>query len=292
VHYKDFLNLFICPLCKRKIIYEQKSKHLKCASCSHTFPIIDGIVDAFVPIEGLKTFNIKLAERYEHWGQFVNRGESDKRRKNITVDLVEGNLLLEIGCAEGFMTFDLAKKVPQVIASDISLSYLKRAKAEVPRANFTRLDIHNIPFGDNAFDCLVCTEVLEHVLSPLRALEEMNRVLKSDGFLVLSVPNGMTFPRIFAHMFRKKDSLIGFPGAHINFYDTGSLLQILEIAGFTANVVTTNYVPLPLVGRIMGKVFPYLGRVTIVKAFKKRIDYWEKLDTILGQREDRGESIT
>jgi len=51
----------------------------------------------------------------------------------------------------------------------------------------------NIPLGDATFDTVVCTEVLEHVPDPLKALREMYRVLKPGGYLILSTP--MYWPR-------------------------------------------------------------------------------------------------
>ncbi len=50
-----------------------------------------------------------------------------------------------------------------------------------------------VPFTANSFDTVVSTEVLEHVPDPLRALREMQRVLKPGGFLILSAP--MYLPR-------------------------------------------------------------------------------------------------
>lgn len=276
---EDFLGLFACPVCKTKLINERKN--LTCSFCNQIFPIIDGIVDTFLPLEGLKGPLIEFSERYERWGEFVARTESEIPRRKATIGLVEGGLLLEIGCAEGFMTAELTKKSSQVVASDIGLSYLKRAKANVPDAHFSRLDIHNIPFEENTFDYVICAEVLEHVLSPYRALNEINRVLKKDGFLVLSVPNNMIFQRIIAHILKMRRPLTGFTSAHINFYDTGSLLQLLEMTGFTANIVTTHYVPLPFVKGVLGKfaarIFPYLGSIIIVKAKKRKIDHWGKV---------------
>lgn len=49
-------------------------------------------------------------------------------------------------------------------------------------------DITNIPLPDNSFDAIMCTEVLEHVPDPIRAFEEMNRLLKVDGYLVITAP--------------------------------------------------------------------------------------------------------
>jgi SAM-dependent methyltransferase len=51
----------------------------------------------------------------------------------------------------------------------------------------------DLPFADQTFDTVVCTEVLEHVPDPLKALMEMNRVLKESGKLILSTP--MYWPR-------------------------------------------------------------------------------------------------
>ena len=51
----------------------------------------------------------------------------------------------------------------------------------------------DIPLADSCFDTVVCTEVLEHVPNPLKALQEMHRVLKPGGHLILSTP--MYWPR-------------------------------------------------------------------------------------------------
>jgi SAM-dependent methyltransferase len=51
----------------------------------------------------------------------------------------------------------------------------------------------DIPLDKESFDTVVCTEVLEHVADPLKALREMHRVLKPGGYLVLSTP--MYWPR-------------------------------------------------------------------------------------------------
>ncbi|NUM79924.1 class I SAM-dependent methyltransferase [bacterium] len=48
--------------------------------------------------------------------------------------------------------------------------------------------VMELPFANESFDCILCTEVLEHVPEPLKTLKEFNRVLKKDGTLILTVP--------------------------------------------------------------------------------------------------------
>ena len=70
----------------------------------------------------------------------------------------------------------------------IGLDYLSdRSKPDVVGSAL------DLPFADQSSDTVVCTEVLEHAPNPLRALQEMRRVLKISGTLVLTTP--MYWPR-------------------------------------------------------------------------------------------------
>ncbi len=51
-----------------------------------------------------------------------------------------------------------------------------------------KMDIHNMPFEDNSFDAILCNHVLEHVQDDKKAIKEINRVMKKDGFSILQVP--------------------------------------------------------------------------------------------------------
>lgn len=49
-------------------------------------------------------------------------------------------------------------------------------------------DITNIPVDENEYDAVLCTEVFEHIVSPVDALEEFRRILKPGGELILTAP--------------------------------------------------------------------------------------------------------
>jgi 2-polyprenyl-3-methyl-5-hydroxy-6-metoxy-1,4-benzoquinol methylase len=53
-----------------------------------------------------------------------------------------------------------------------------------------RATLPDIPYSDSAFDVVVCTETLEHVTDAADTLRAMHRVLKPEGLLIISVPDG------------------------------------------------------------------------------------------------------
>lgn len=67
-----------------------------------------------------------------------------------------------------------------------NLDYIT-ADIESPLAK-VKMDIHEIPFNENSFDVIFCNHVLEHVDDDLKAMEEMYRVLKPEGWAILQVP--------------------------------------------------------------------------------------------------------
>jgi len=50
-------------------------------------------------------------------------------------------------------------------------------------------DIYRLPFKNNSFDTILCTQVFEHLDNPQRAISELSRVLKKGGKLIVSVPH-------------------------------------------------------------------------------------------------------
>jgi ubiquinone/menaquinone biosynthesis C-methylase UbiE len=92
--------------------------------------------------------------------------------------------LLDVGCGE--MPFRFA------LHPDVAYSGLDVAEAldfgMSGNSAITLFDGTNIPFDDNSFDNILCTEVIEHAMDPEKLVNEMHRVLKPGGLLVLTVP--------------------------------------------------------------------------------------------------------
>lgn len=69
---------------------------------------------------------------------------------------------------------------------DISLSYLRHAKNKGIQVCMAKIE--DLPYSDNFFDCVVCTDVLEHVLDLNASIEKILATLKPGGFMIVRVP--------------------------------------------------------------------------------------------------------
>ncbi len=61
------------------------------------------------------------------------------------------------------------------------------ADLESPWAK-VKMDVHDIPFEDHSFDVIICNHLLEHVDDDIKAMSEMNRVMKPGGWGIMQVP--------------------------------------------------------------------------------------------------------
>jgi len=101
------------------------------------------------------------------------------------------NSFLDVGCAEGYhikLLEKLANRAKNeglyIVGVDIARNYLLKAKK---RCNGLLVvgDAHKLPFKENSFELVLCSEVLEHVLHPQQAFKELVRT--SRKFILLTV---------------------------------------------------------------------------------------------------------
>jgi len=112
-----------------------------------------------------------------------------------------GTLFLDAGAGFGRHAFEAARLGAQVIALDYAQDEVIAMRAtfsamyeagEIKAENLEgvlRGDATCLPFADNSFDCIVTSEVLEHIQNDVAALSELARVLKPGGTLGATVPS-------------------------------------------------------------------------------------------------------
>lgn len=115
--------------------------------------------------------------------------------------------VLEIGCGAGLLCLWLAQQAHRVVGTDISffvLDFARQVQQYLQQRNvlFQMSDAECLPFGDNTFDVVMCSEVLEHLLHPETALREMRRVVKPTGTVVLSTPCAVSLSDLAMDLFR------------------------------------------------------------------------------------------
>lgn len=119
-------------------------------------------------------------------------GEYETIQSIIAYEWLPDNLndVLEIGCSRGYFTQKLLNKARRAYGVDVNAELVQSAKRHYPVVDFRTLDANDpLPFEDGMFDAVVMLEVYEHVDSRKKLIDEVARVLKPGGILILSTPN-------------------------------------------------------------------------------------------------------
>ena len=161
----------------------------------------------------------------------------------LTFNLKKYNLnlngsMLDVGCGEGRHIFGVMQEYPMMkcIGIDMDDDSLKKAEEgyayfesiSEAGAEFIKGSAYSIPFQDNTFDLIVCSEVLEHLHEYNDAVVEINRVLKPSGKFFASVP--ASWPEKICWQLSKDYQ--NQPGGHLRIFDQKKLINEIEDCGF------------------------------------------------------------
>jgi dolichol-phosphate mannosyltransferase len=151
-----------------------------------------------------------------------------RRRYTIVTGYAgRGERGLDVGCGSSV----ILDALPDVVGLDISLPKLRFMHGHLRNA-LVAGDIRRLPFADQTFDLLVCSEVIEHFPEDARVFTELRRVLRVGGSLVIGTPDYARLAwRVIEEVYRRVA-----PGAyadeHVCHYTFASLCGSLEQNGF------------------------------------------------------------
>jgi SAM-dependent methyltransferase len=173
--------------------------------------------------------------------------------------------VLEVGPGSGIYLPLLADLADTVVASDIEVAFLERARAiAAGRSNIEVVldDMVDSGFADESFDLVLCSEVIEHIADPAGALASMRRILRPGGRLVLSTPHRFS-PLELAGRVAFLPGIVEvvrliyrepiLPTGHISLMSAGQARRRLAAAGFTVERSWATGVYLPLVAELTGQ---------------------------------------
>jgi ubiquinone/menaquinone biosynthesis C-methylase UbiE len=138
--------------------------------------------------------------------------------------------ILDLGCGEGIMLERLINRFPhaEIEGYDLNNENIEICKAlnlPVKYGDICRLDI-----DDNSIDCILFIEVIEHMHNYTEALQEIYRVLKPGGVLVLMYPNDTVFKFLRTMMLRHQEANLDY--GHVMQWHPELMLKMAGKQGF------------------------------------------------------------
>jgi len=188
---------------------------------------------------------------FDHWND-KNKAFFRKKQLKMVSDVFDfSKPLLDVGCASN----PLNKAIPELNVTATDLFY--------SGDNVIKADVYDLPFKDKAIHQIYCWCLLEHLHKPNDALEELNRVLKKGGRILLST-------ELPAREFYTKDE------THIQPFEEDDLIKRFEDAGFQVDKVEREiyyfkgitYLPFWL-SYAIGHALDFWSSIIIIKATKK-----------------------
>jgi ubiE/COQ5 methyltransferase len=111
---------------------------------------------------------------------------------------------VDIAGGYGRLAKEYLDRAKKVWIFDYSETELADAKKEFgKKINTKQGDIYNIPFSDNTFDGMIMVRATHHFKDMKKVMEELHRILKPGGTLVIEVANKKTLPKMFRYWFKK-----------------------------------------------------------------------------------------
>lgn len=162
-------------------------------------------------------------------------GKLEKYMLAVIVNLVKGDWILDVGCADGVMAAGLAPHTKHMVAIDGSFELIEKAKKrKLPNVTFV-CSLFEDYKPERKFDTVILSEILEHVADPVQLLKKSREWLKDDGVIVIITPNATSLHRQIGvlaemlhdvHDLNDRDRRVG----HRRVYDMGLLQKHIRAA--------------------------------------------------------------
>lgn len=134
--------------------------------------------------------------------------------------------VIDVGCGANLI-YDqaLVGMGKQVVGVDFTLSFLKLAPPR-SRVALVQGDAAQLPFGDGAFDAVICSETVEHIPDETAVVKELARVLCARGWLFFTVPNLWNAARVM-EMLKSLNPRVRLMPGHLREYSFKRVSRLL-----------------------------------------------------------------
>ena len=184
--------------------------------------------------------------------RFWHRGKLTMIDQLIRPHLGAGSRLLEVGCGAGNLLLEATVSGSYPVALDLSMQALTFVRSRLEEASSsteapngfscTQAIGESLPLKDNTFDCVLMSEVIEHLEAPQISIREAARVLRPDGRLLVTTPNYRSFWPLMEWAVDRLNMAPKMAGEqHISRFYPSSLKNLLTESGLTIEYAGSIY---------------------------------------------------
>jgi ubiquinone/menaquinone biosynthesis C-methylase UbiE len=135
----------------------------------------------------------KDAVEFDYFEEKKGATAHDERRvTEYVISKVPRNAksILDVGCGNAWVAREFLCKEKLVLSLDISSTNPLRAKKLYPSKKHFGItaDSFHLPFSNNSFDCVIASEIIEHIAEPSKFVSELFRVVRKGGSLIVTTP--------------------------------------------------------------------------------------------------------
>jgi 2-polyprenyl-3-methyl-5-hydroxy-6-metoxy-1,4-benzoquinol methylase len=204
------LEYLIDPLTREPLIFDFPSNTFRGPISGNSYPLI-GSIPRIIIEDNLSVAKPDLHRKYnsdfnysDHYQKDadlfdyselnlpgITRNEIKRLHESIIKEVSKDfSTVLDVGCGNGWVSKKLIPLGKKVISMDISSANPVKALREVSHQNHAGLiaDVYNIPLKENSIDCIIASEILEHVPDPELFINNLIKLLKNSGKLIITTP--------------------------------------------------------------------------------------------------------
>lgn len=205
------LELLKCVKCKNETIeIRHKTTTLVCSACGHNYKIEKDVPIMVIPDDESEIFQSGIHKKQgtefkykEHYHQdaldfdyFQVRDSGTEHSERRVREYIFSHTpkspkrILDVGCGKAWVAEMFCSTSGEVISMDIANTNVVKALEKYPFENHSGVvaDVLNLPFRENLFDCIIASEIIEHVVHPDKFIKNLIEVLKPGGTLILTTP--------------------------------------------------------------------------------------------------------
>jgi SAM-dependent methyltransferase len=253
-----------CPICQtighknvfsdynRRDRFVYEGTYVQCLNCSLIYlinpPSWEKLVQLYSSLEPTvtasggrnnpKTLMERVLSPIPLWRKYLKK--TGFRSHSWPLDVVPklSKRILDVGCGDGERLLEFFRRGYDVWGVDVGAQSVELCRKILPDGHFFQGELPEIKLERSSFDFIRIDNALEHMPNPREVVQEVLRLLRPAGKIMIYVPNGMSFTMRFF----KGGSISSWMPFHLQLFTCKSLKKVLEDCGFK-NIKIYGYSP-------------------------------------------------